>query len=188
MGVLIYSDVRDDGVATVKNGFAPYPQGPARNPSAIERGSVEYITVYPGDPTTPGYPAYEDAERQPAANIPSIPSLPISWGNAQRLIEEIGDIYNVDRDGQMSLSGKMSRTKIRLVSHSECFTFKSGPNSPMIIYLSVETKVTPIWNTMASIPGHIKDEVVVIGCHRDGTFHPLFVTDPATQGLFVKLG
>ena len=32
----------------------------------------------------------------------------------------------------------------------------------------VDTKVTPIWNTMAAIPGHIKDEVVVIGCHRDG--------------------
>lgn len=34
---------------------------------------------------------------------------------------------------------------------------------------SVDTKVTPLWNTMASIPGHIRDEVVLIGCHRDGT-------------------
>jgi N-acetylated-alpha-linked acidic dipeptidase len=32
----------------------------------------------------------------------------------------------------------------------------------------VDTKVTPIWNTMAAIPGHIKNEVVVIGNHRDG--------------------
>jgi N-acetylated-alpha-linked acidic dipeptidase len=31
----------------------------------------------------------------------------------------------------------------------------------------VDTRVTPIWNTMASIPGHL-DEVIVIGCHRDG--------------------
>jgi N-acetylated-alpha-linked acidic dipeptidase len=37
-----------------------------------------------------------------------------------------------------------------------------------LIILLVDTKVTPIWNTMASIPGHIKNEVVVIGCHRDG--------------------
>jgi len=35
---------------------------------------------------------------------------------------------------------------------------------------SVDTKVSPIWNTMASIPGHIRDEVVLIGCHRDGTY------------------
>ena len=40
----------------------------------------------------------------------------------------------------------------------------------ILFYLSsiVDTKVIPIWNTMAAIPGHIKDEVVVIGCHRDG--------------------
>jgi hypothetical protein len=37
---------------------------------------------------------------------------------------------------------------------------------------SVDEKVTPIWNTMAAIPGHIKDEVLIVGCHRDGTsFH-----------------
>jgi hypothetical protein len=36
---------------------------------------------------------------------------------------------------------------------------------------AVDTKVTPIWNTMAAIPGLIKDEVVVIGCHRDGQWY-----------------
>lgn len=34
--------------------------------------------------------------------------------------------------------------------------------------LSVDTKVTPIWNTFGVIPGFIKNEVVVIGNHRDG--------------------
>ena len=33
---------------------------------------------------------------------------------------------------------------------------------------SVDDKVTPIWNVMGVIPGHIKDEVVVVGNHRDG--------------------
>ena len=33
---------------------------------------------------------------------------------------------------------------------------------------TVDQKITPIWNTMAYIPGHIKDEVVVVGNHRDG--------------------
>lgn len=36
-GVLIYSDPRDDGV-TVEDGYAPYPAGPARNPSSVQRG------------------------------------------------------------------------------------------------------------------------------------------------------
>lgn len=31
----------------------------------------------------------------------------------------------------------------------------------------VDEKVTPIWNTMAVIPGHIRDEVVLVGNHRD---------------------
>ena len=34
----------------------------------------------------------------------------------------------------------------------------------------VDNKVTPIWNTMGVIPGHIKDEVVVVGNHRDGAY------------------
>lgn len=34
---------------------------------------------------------------------------------------------------------------------------------------AVDDKVTPIWNTMGVLPGHIKNEVVVIGNHRDGT-------------------
>jgi len=31
----------------------------------------------------------------------------------------------------------------------------------------VNTRVMPIWNTMATIPGHITDEVVIVGNHRD---------------------
>ncbi|TFK71755.1 Zn-dependent exopeptidase [Pluteus cervinus] len=147
VGVLIYSDPRDDGYVTVQNGYTPYPAGPARNPTSVQRGSVQYLSIYPGDPTTPGYPAYENAERTEGTNIPNIPSLPISWSNAERLLEEIGEIYTT-RSGKRRLSGRSSVTSIKLVNH-------------------VDTKVTPIWNTMAAIPGHIRDEVVIIGCHRD---------------------
>jgi N-acetylated-alpha-linked acidic dipeptidase len=31
----------------------------------------------------------------------------------------------------------------------------------------VNDAITPIWNTMAVIPGHIRSEVVVVGNHRD---------------------
>ncbi|KAK0190885.1 Zn-dependent exopeptidase [Armillaria mellea] len=141
VGALIYSDPRDDGFVTVENGYAPYPNGPARNPSSVQRGSVMYL-LYPGDPTTPGYPSYEGTERMNATNIPKIPSLPISWHNAQRLLEEI------DEDASPGLTGKFSSSMIKLVNH-------------------VDTKVTPIWNTMAAIPGHVRDEVVIIACHRD---------------------
>ncbi|GJE84350.1 Zn-dependent exopeptidase [Phanerochaete sordida] len=142
-GVLIYSDPRDDGSVTVENGYEPYPAGPARNPTSVQRGSVQFLSLYPGDPTTPGYPAYENATRTDGENIPKIPSLPISWVNAQRLLAEISH----DHDAR-ALTGKPSHRTIRLVNH-------------------VDDKVMPIWNTMVAIPGHIKDETVLIGCHRD---------------------
>ncbi|KAJ7639103.1 Zn-dependent exopeptidase [Roridomyces roridus] len=141
VGLIMYSDPRDDGYVTVENGYEPYPVGPARNPTAVERGSVAYINLYPGDPTTPGTPAYEDSNRTAGSNGPRIPSLPISWTNAERLLEEIGGPNRI-------ISGTTSAKSVRLVNH-------------------VDAKVTPIWNTMAAIPGHVRDEVVIVGCHRD---------------------
>ncbi|KIM91173.1 hypothetical protein PILCRDRAFT_811678 [Piloderma croceum F 1598] len=143
VGLIMYSDPRDDGHVTVSNGYAPYPAGPARNPTSVQRGSVQYLSVYPSEPTTPGYPAYENATRIEGWNIPKIPSLPISFANAERLLEEIGG----NQEGR-SLSGRVSQTKVKLVNH-------------------VDTKVTKIYNVMAAIPGHITDEVVMVGNHRD---------------------
>ncbi|KAI0939157.1 hypothetical protein AcV5_000651 [Taiwanofungus camphoratus] len=131
---LIYSDPRDDGTVTEENGYVPYPNGPARNPTSVQRGSTQFLSIYPGDPTTPGYPAYENSTRTKGTNIPSIPSLPISWANAQVLLNEIKE-------------GGSNRI-VSLINH-------------------VDDRVIPIWNTMGVIPGHIKDEVVVIGNHRD---------------------
>ena len=113
MGTLIYSDPRDDGAVTVENGYEPYPAGPARNPTSVQRGSVVYLSIYPGDPTTPGYPAYENATRVDGTSIPKIPSLPISWANAERLLEEIED------GARRELTGKISSRKVKLVNHGE---------------------------------------------------------------------
>jgi hypothetical protein len=49
-GILIYSDPGDDGERTEENGYKPYPEGPARNPSAVQRGSAEFLSIRPGDP------------------------------------------------------------------------------------------------------------------------------------------
>ncbi|GJJ12915.1 hypothetical protein Clacol_007162 [Clathrus columnatus] len=87
-GVLIYSDIRDDRGVTEENGFLPYPEGPARNPFMIQRGSVQFIPIYPGDPTTPGAPSYKNSTRAKDTNLPVIPSLPLSWANTQYLFSE----------------------------------------------------------------------------------------------------
>ena len=61
--------------------------------------------MYPGDPTTPGFPSYEGANRTLGENVPSIPSLPISWANAQVLLKEI--------------QGGGANRKVRLVNHGK---------------------------------------------------------------------
>ena len=45
--------------------------------------------------------------------------------------------------------------------------FRHG-SSPDATVGTVDDKVIPIWNVLGVIPGHIKDEVVVVGNHRDG--------------------
>lgn len=51
IGTIIYSDPGDDGVRE-EDGNAPYPDGPARNPSSVQRGSVQFLSTYPGDPVS----------------------------------------------------------------------------------------------------------------------------------------
>ena len=50
VGVLIYSDPQDDGYY---KGDA-WPNGPWRPETGVQRGSVQYLFKYPGDPETPG--------------------------------------------------------------------------------------------------------------------------------------
>jgi N-acetylated-alpha-linked acidic dipeptidase len=75
--------------------------------------------MYPGDPTTPGYPAYENATRGEGTNIPAIPSLPISWKNAERLLEEIEELHSYGTDGEKRLSGFASQARVKLVNHGK---------------------------------------------------------------------
>jgi N-acetylated-alpha-linked acidic dipeptidase len=44
VGAIIYSDPGDDGDVTVENGEKPYPEGKARQPSSVQRGSAEYLS------------------------------------------------------------------------------------------------------------------------------------------------
>lgn len=56
IGAVLYSDPGDDGNMRIENGHLPYPDGPARNPSSVQRGSVSYFNVYVGDPVSPRTP------------------------------------------------------------------------------------------------------------------------------------
>ncbi len=61
VGILIFSDPADDGFAKGD----VYPHGPFRPGSAIQRGSVQFLSLGPGDPSTPFGPSVKDAKRLP---------------------------------------------------------------------------------------------------------------------------
>ena len=104
-GVLIYSDPADDGYFL---GDA-YPKGPYRPESAVQRGSAQFLPIYPGDPETPGIAStldLPDSKRIPADklqnNQPSIPTNPISYKDAAPILRALaGD--NVPHDWQGAL-------------------------------------------------------------------------------------
>lgn len=46
VGVIIYDDPQSDGEITEENGYKAYPDGPARNPSSVQRGSVQFLSKF----------------------------------------------------------------------------------------------------------------------------------------------
>ena len=50
VGAVLFTDPGDDGPHTVEKGDKAYPDGPARNPSSVQRGSAQFLSVAPGDP------------------------------------------------------------------------------------------------------------------------------------------
>jgi N-acetylated-alpha-linked acidic dipeptidase len=89
VGCLIYSDPRDDGYFEEP----VFPDGPMRPKDGVQRGSVMDFMRYPGDPLTPGVGATPDAKRlrrEDAQTITKIPVLPISYGDAEPLLQALG--------------------------------------------------------------------------------------------------
>jgi N-acetylated-alpha-linked acidic dipeptidase len=80
IGCIIYSDPQGDGY--FKGDV--YPKGAFKNKWGAQRGSVEDMPIYPGDPLTPGIGATQDAkrlDRSEATNLLKIPVIPISYGD-----------------------------------------------------------------------------------------------------------
>lgn len=150
-GVLIYSDPADDGY---RQGD-PFPKGPWRPPSGVQRGSILYLTEYAGDPLTPGAAATRDAKRldiKAARTLPRIPTTPISYEDAAPMLENLsGPVAPSSWQGALP------------------FTYHVGPGSSKVhLKLDMDFRTRPIWNVIARIPGSTHpDEWVVLGNHRD---------------------
>ncbi|KAK9244047.1 hypothetical protein V1506DRAFT_542545 [Lipomyces tetrasporus] len=158
VGALMYTDPGDDGHVTLVNKYKAYPDGPARNPSSVQRGSVQFLSTAPGDPTTPGWASKAGVDRaDPHERIPSIPSLPISYRDVLPLLIELNGMGLNPNDLGESWRGGMRE-----------YDYSIGPSTMDVnLYNDQEYKITPIWNAIGRIDGVIKDEVVILGNHRD---------------------
>jgi N-acetylated-alpha-linked acidic dipeptidase len=151
IGCLIYSDPRDDGYA----GGDVFPKGPMRPAQGVQRGSVADMPVYPGDPLTPGVGATKTAKRLAVAQAPTItkiPVLPISYGDAQPLLEALGG-----PTAPASWRGGLP------------ITYRLGPG-PARVHLRVKSdwSLKTLYDVIAKLPGTTEaDQWIIRGNHHD---------------------
>lgn len=152
VGAIIYSDPRDDGYSAND----VYPEGPARPPTGVQRGSVADMTFAPGDPTTIGYGSTKNARRVARGDSPTIlkiPTLPISYGDAQVLLKSL--------DGPVAPASW--RGGLPITYHV------GGGGGQVRMKVRSEWTPKPAYNVIATLKGAEKpDEWVVRGNHRDG--------------------
>jgi N-acetylated-alpha-linked acidic dipeptidase len=151
VGCLIYSDPRDDGYGAGDT----YPKGGYRPRDGVQRGSVQDMVLYAGDPLTPGVGATAGAKRlaiQDAKTILKIPVLPISYAAAEPLLAALG--------GRVAPAGWRGGLPL---------TYHLGPG-PAKVHLKVlsDWSQKTLFDVIATMRGtNEPDRWIVRGNHRD---------------------
>lgn len=151
IGCIIYSDPGNDGYFEGD----VFPNGPMRPSQGVQRGSVADMPTYPGDPMTPGIGAVKGAKRLALDQVPTItkiPTLPISYGNAQPLLAALrGQVVPAAWRGGLPI------------------TYRFGPG-PAIVHLKVKSdwNTRTLRNVIAKLPGTTEpDQWIIRGNHHD---------------------
>lgn len=152
IGCIIYSDPADDGY--VQNDVLP--NGPMRPKDGVQRGSVADMTLYPGDPLTPGIGSVPGAKRldiKDAETIMKIPVLPIGYGDARPLLAALGG----------SVVPPAWRGGLPM-------TYHFGPGPAMVhLKLAFNWDTKPVLDVIATMKGSVEPDVWIIrGNHYDG--------------------
>jgi N-acetylated-alpha-linked acidic dipeptidase len=153
IGCIIYSDPADDGYGAGD----VYPKGGARPEFGVQRGSVADMPLYPGDPLTPGIGATEKAKRirrEDAPTILKIPVLPMSYGDAVKLLSRLG--------GPVSPGPWHGGLPI---------SYHMGGDNAVKVHLAVKSEwsLKPVYDVIAMLKGaRYPDQWVVRGNHHDG--------------------
>jgi N-acetylated-alpha-linked acidic dipeptidase len=151
IGCIIYSDPIDDGYAADDT----FPAGPSRPPHSVQRGSVMEMTLYQGDPLTPGVGATKDAKRLALKDVKvftKIPVLPIGYADAKPLLSAItGETAPARWRGPLPL------------------TYRIGPGAARV-HLIVKSiwDIKPVYDVIGTLRGSsMPDQWVIRGNHHD---------------------
>jgi N-acetylated-alpha-linked acidic dipeptidase len=151
IGCLIYSDPHEDGYFESD----VYPKGPMRPVDGVQRGSVMDMTIYPGDPLSPGWASEKGSKRLPIGEgktLMKIPVLPISYGDAQPILEQLsGPVVPESWRGSLPL------------------TYHSGPGAAQVhMKTDYDGTTKPLYDVIATIHGNEEpDQWIVAGNHHD---------------------
>lgn len=152
VGCIIYSDPKDDGYFEDD----AFPKGPMRPDQGVQRGSaMDFASNYPGDPLTPdrGDPNAPHFTPENAPSITKIPTLPISYGDAQPLLAAL--------TGPMAPEGWRGALPI---------AYHVGPGATKV-HLVVESNwdIADVNDVIVRIPGSTApDQWILRGNHHDG--------------------
>jgi N-acetylated-alpha-linked acidic dipeptidase len=169
-GVIIYSDPADDGWRKGDK----YPKGPWRPDTGVQRGSIGYMFEFSGDPTTPGVasvvglPSSRRIAPERSAQMPKIPSTPLSYHDVWPLLESLGGPES-PREWQGALP----------------FTYHVGPGPVRIkMHLKQDYALRTIWDVIGRVRGtDSPDEWVVAGNHRDAWVYGAVDPNSGTAAL-----
>jgi N-acetylated-alpha-linked acidic dipeptidase len=153
VGCLIYSDPADDSYAEAD----VYPKGGGRPEAGVQRGSVADMPVYPGDPLTPGVGATPGAKRltrAQAITLLKIPTLPISYGDASKIIAALqGPLVTGKQRGALGLA------------------YHWGGTDAVKVHLAVKSdwSLKPVYDVIGMLRGSTyPDQWIIRGNHHDG--------------------
>jgi len=153
VGCLIYSDPRDDGYGAGDT----YPKGGWRPEDGVQRGSVQDMQQYPGDPLTPGVGATADAKRLAIADaktILKIPVLPISYADALPLLRAL--------DGPMAPAAWRGGLPI-------AYHLGGGDAAKAHLVVKSDWQRKDIYDVIAVMQGSTEpDQWILRGNHHDG--------------------
>ena len=146
-GLILYSDPADDGFASGD----VFPDGPWRPLEGVQRGSVLFTQIRPGDPLVADSPDGKRVAAVDAKSLPHIPAIPISAKDASAILAHLGRM-RVPAGWQGGLP----------------FTYHVGPGDVKLhLKVEMDNAQRPIYNVIAKLRGTSDDEWVILGNHHD---------------------